>query len=96
MKLVQVRPCDGKCCEESPRFPDRRYKKKKKCRYFKLEGPHHCQIQSGKRKCPSGESPVWPGRSAKEVFQETCVEWPHNSPEGRGTGGCCWQWIDGD
>jgi hypothetical protein len=85
LRLVQVRSCDGKCCDESPRWP-----KGGTCEFL-LDGK--CQIQAGNAKVP-GESPTWPGRSGEEVFQETCIGWPHNSPEGRDTGGCCWQWVD--
>ena len=43
---------------------------------------------------PNEMSVIFPDRSAKEVFEETCLNWPHNSH--RDTGDCCWQWVDGD
>jgi hypothetical protein len=90
MKLVQVRKCDGKCCEEKPRFPNKHHSH---CIFW--DG--HCKLMTGEEKIPQGESPIWPGRSSEEVFQETCKEWPQNSHEGKDTGGCCWQWVaDGD
>jgi hypothetical protein len=87
MKLVQVRECDGKCCEEKPRWPT----VDGSCQYLK-DGK--CLIKTGAQPIPSKESPTGPGRDPKAVFQETCVDWPQNSPEGRDTGGCCWQWVD--
>ena len=91
MKLVQVRKCDAACCKESPRFPDRRYKIPR-CKYLK---DNLCQIQSGERPIPKGESPIWPGRSSKDVFEDTCLNWPESSDPKLGeTEGCCWQWVD--
>jgi hypothetical protein len=90
MKLVQVRECDGKCCEEKPRWPYFGT-----CLYLK-DGK--CGIKAGTSELDLDlESPSWPGRNPAEVFKETCDEWPQNSHEGRDTGGCCWQWVaDGD
>jgi hypothetical protein len=88
MKLVQVRECDGKCCEEKPRWPNA---DGTHCRFW----DKGCKLMRGEADVPA-ESPTWPGRSGEEVFQETCVGWPHNVREGRDTGGCCWQWIDDD
>ena len=85
--LQQVRECDGECCRESPRFPV----EGKSCEFLE-DGK--CRIKAGKAKVPKGESPVWPGRSASDVYQETCVDWPQNSREGHDTGGCCWQWVE--
>lgn len=100
MKLVQVRECDGRCCEESPRFPT-------------AEGTHciywnpiaatdvgtrvfigGCSIMRGESNVPNEVSPTNPDHTAEETYQQTCVDWPANMP-GRGTGGCCWQWVDG-
>jgi len=90
VKLVQVRKCDGKCCEEKPRWPT---VDGHSCQYLK-DGK--CLIQSGGQSIPKTESPTWPGRDPKEVFTETCDSWPHNSNEGRDLGGCCWKWVDTD
>jgi hypothetical protein len=84
MKLVQVRECDGKCCKESPRWPT---VDGLSCQYLK-DGK--CLIKTGEQPIPTKASPTWPNK----VFQETCVDWPQNSPEGRDTGGCCWQWVE--
>lgn len=98
-KLVQVRPCDGKCCEEKPRWPNA---ESTHCIYW--EAPEvstqavigGCKIMRGETAVPTSESPAWPGRSGAEVYQETCVNWPQNVREGRDTGGCCLQWVDAD
>jgi hypothetical protein len=89
MQLVQVRECDGKCCEEKPRWP-----RGNSCRFL-LNGK--CMIKAGKAEVPSDPSPAYPDRDPQEVFDETCDKWPQNSHEGKDTGGCCWQWVsDGD
>ncbi len=89
MKLVQVRECDGKCCEESPRWLT---SDGLSCQYLK-DGK--CQIKSGDAELTTERSPTNPDQSAEKTYRETCDEWPQNSPEGRGTGGCCMQWVDG-
>jgi hypothetical protein len=61
------------------------------CQYLK-DGK--CLIKTGEQPIPTKASPTWPNKSSHEVFQETCVDWPQNSPEGRDTGGCCWQWVE--
>jgi hypothetical protein len=88
-RLVQVRECDGACCAEKPRFPnaDRTH-----CRFWAGQ----CQLMADPSQIPGGESEVWPGRSAAEVFQETCVDWPQNSDPRDDLMGCCWRWVDGD
>ena len=92
VRLVQVRECDGKCCEEKPRWPNADHSH---CIYWSLTQAEidGCALMRGEAEVPD-ESPIWPERSGTEVYQETCVEWPHNTREGRDTGGCCWQWID--
>jgi hypothetical protein len=89
MKLVQVRECDGKCCEEKPRWPT---VDGKRCVHLTAEG--RCAIKINPELMPHEPSPCFPNRSAAETFRETCVDWPQNSYEGRDTGGCCWQWVD--
>ncbi len=49
---------------------------------------------TGEKAVPAKRSPTNLAASGKDWFEETCVNWPHNSPQGRGTGGCCWQWVD--
>ena len=101
MKLSQVRECDGKCCEESPRFPNA---EGTHCIYFDLATAADvgtlafiggCKIMRGEAAVPDGESPTNPGQSAAQTYQETCVDWPQNMP-GRDTGGCCLQWVEDD
>lgn len=47
---------------------------------------------------PNEMSVIFPDRTAADVFEETCVNWPHNTETPRlgKTGNCCWQWIDGN
>ena len=84
--LVQVRACDGECCREKPRWP-----KRGTCEFLKNG---KCQIMEGRKSVPVSDSPAWPGRDSNEVYQETCVDFPQNTHEGRDLMGCCWQWID--
>lgn len=88
-RLVQVRECDGQCCKESPRWPDA----EGSCRFL-IDG--QCAVMAGNLSVPDDPSPAWPDRHPLWVFNETCRAWPHNSKEGRDTGGCCWQWVDDD
>lgn len=91
MKLVQVRECDGVCCKESPRFPN---KDKTNCIYRDRWG---CKIQRGLAEAPKGKWHGGLGYTNAQVVEETCVKWPHNSEPKLGkTGGCCWQWVDND
>lgn len=94
MKLVQTRSCDGACCKESPRWPN---EKGSDCIYHDGSGKltTRCSLQRGDISVPTKESPAWPGRSAEDVYQETCVNWPQNSKIDRPTGGCCWQRVEG-
>ena len=89
--LVRIRKCDGACCRESPRFPNA---DKSDCRYHDEEG---CQLMRG-TPVPNEMSVIFPDRTAADVFEETCVNWPHNTETPRlgKTGNCCWQWIDGN
>jgi len=32
--------------------------------------------------------------SNQEIFEKTCLPWPHMHKEGRDTLGCCWQWVE--
>ncbi len=90
MRLVQVRECDGMCCKESPRFPVQNGNGLT-CRFYK----HGCELMRGVP-VPDEPSAIFPHRSAKEVFNDTCIGWPQNMPLSKsytGTGGCCWQWV---
>lgn len=52
----------------------------------------------GDQLVPNEESKIFEGKTADEVYQDTCVNWPQNTPEkdrhATKTGGCCWQWVD--
>jgi hypothetical protein len=93
MKLVQVRKCDGACCVEGPRFPN---KDGSDCIYRDSSLPGRgCTLQDGSKKMPEGNCPVLPDMSAAEAFRETCLDWPANSdPKIGETAGCCWQWMN--
>ena len=93
MKLVQVRECDGACCKEAPRFPN---SDGSDCIYHDSgdkDIKSGCQLMRDPNLIPDGPCPVLPRLTAKEALQETCIDWPHNMP-GRGTGKCCWQWVN--
>ena len=95
--LRQVRACDGSCCRGSPRFPNERGDD---CLYHitpvgKERGG--CMLMNDPRLVPEAgvKSFPFPERDAKDVFLETCVEWPHNKRPAIGdTGDCCWQWME--
>lgn len=81
-----MRPCDGACCVESPRFPNR---DETDCIYH----DDGCALMRGAA-IPDGKCPVI-DLSAGDAFRETCLNWPQNSEPGLGaTGACCWQWVD--
>ena len=93
MELVKVRECDGACCRESPRFPNADHSD---CIYHDgVDKTKGCALQRDPSLMPTGDCPVWPGRSAKEVVQETCIDWPEstvNRPDSLSE--CCWQWVE--
>ena len=104
MRLVQVRTCDGKCCEESPRFPTLDHKD---CIYHNpgTLGKENagCQLMLDQFSVKPDESKkmkdrMFEGVTAIELFKSTCVAWPQNTPlkdQSIGkTGGCCWQWVE--
>ena len=96
MRLERVRPCDQACCREGPRFPTD--DKRTDCTYRDGVGDRGCALMRGDQLVPAEESKIFEGRTADEVYQETCVNWPQNTPEkdrhATKTGGCCWQWVD--
>ena len=89
MRLVKVRECDGQCCKEGPRFPNADHTD---CIYHDGKDERGCALMRGEASVPDEPSVIFPNRTALEVYKETCRDWPHNRP-GRGTGGCCWQWV---
>lgn len=92
LSLARVRECDAACCRESPRFPNA---DGSDCIY---NVDASCELMSGKATMPDRRSVIFTDRSAREVFQETCVDWPQNTPVDKRridkTGGCCWQWVE--
>lgn len=89
MNLIQVRNCDGKCCEEGPRWPT---DDGASCRF--LVGGK-CWLMAGIMPIPDEPSPAWPDRDPVVVFDETCKNFPQNTYAKLGkTGGCCWQWVE--
>lgn len=90
-QLVQVRSCDGQCCRESPRFPT---EDGSDCIYHVDNG---CDVMRGVATIPNTQSLIFPEKTAQQVYEDTCLNWPQNTPLSAGytgTGGCCWQWID--
>jgi len=93
LKLIQVRKCDGACCREAPRFPNADHSD---CIYHDRTGKEEggCMLMKDASLIPIGKCPALPDKEAGEAFQNTCVDWPHNSEPLLGeTGGCCWQWV---
>ena len=96
-RLVRVRPCDGACCIEAPRFP--RADGQPGCEYgFKgistsRGGTSSCKLMAGGATMLVGQCPALPHMTAQEAHQWSCVDWPENDPDGD-TGGCCLQWVD--
>lgn len=88
MRLAQVRECNGSCCVESPQFPN---SNGVGCKY--QEGSV-CILQRDNLLPTESVCPTNPHMTGEEAFTQHCLGWPHNSPVGRGTGNCCWQWVD--
>jgi len=89
VRLVKTRDCDGACCLASPRFP--KENGEAGCEY---SSNGTCQILDGNVDAPA-VSPTQPHLTGAETVELTCNAWPHNTPDGRGTGDeCCWQWGD--
>lgn len=103
MKLVQVRTCDGVCCEENPRFPTPDHKD---CIYHNPGelGKENagCQLMLDPNKIPDDSKKMidkmFDGITSVELFESTCKAWPQNTPvedQGIGkTGKCCWEWVE--
>ncbi len=106
LQLIQVRDCDGQCCREGPRFPN---KDGSDCIYRTAGSGKDdtrlaqsgCKLMSGEEPVPDGPSVIFVKQTVAKVFQDTCVDWPQNTqPMKRtdgtigSTAGCCWQWRD--
>lgn len=88
MPYDQTIKCDGRCCIVHPMWPK---KDGTGCLY--LENTN-CLIMEGKVEMPTEPSPAQPNLTPEETFKKCCFNWPHNM-EGRRTGKCCWQLVDG-
>ena len=98
MQLAQVRDCDGACCIESPRFPNKDHSD---CIFHvPVIGKESsgCMLMTGEAKVPLRGGINYNNLTPQELFQETCVNWPQNSTPRLGeTDDCCLQWVeDGD
>jgi len=96
MTWEKVRECDGKCCEESPRWPAHwPGGQRKGCVFHKPEGG--CALMLAEEQIPA-TCPSLGGMDGRDAFLMTCVRWPHNieNPDEGITGGCCWQWKQDD
>lgn len=89
--LKQVRECDGACCRESPRFPNADHSD---CIYHDRTGKENngCRLMRGDDPIPTKGGVLCKDLTTKQLFEETCVKWPHNMPD-RDTGDCCWQLV---
>lgn len=103
MQLVQVRTCDGVCCEENPRFPTPDHTD---CIYHNSgnlgKDNAGCQLMLDPSLIPDDSKKMidkmFDGITSVELFKSTCVAWPQNTSvknqiEGN-TGGCCFQWVE--
>lgn len=92
--LKQIRTCDGACCVESPRFPNKDHSD---CIYRDPANPARgCTLQRDPSLIPEGNCPVLPNMSAMEAFEMTCLRWPQDTAEAKlgETENCCWQWAE--
>lgn len=92
MHLEQIRECDGQCCRESPRWPNA---ENTDCIFHKGDGPLGCELTLEEETIPA-ECPRLPSMTGEDAFYFSCRDWPESMPVGRGTRGCCLQWIDVD
>lgn len=89
MRLVQVRECDGVCCDEHPRWPN---EDGTRCIYHVDNG---CELMRDHNLIPE-VCPAQPHLTGCDAFIITCMQFPQNKRPGKDlTGGCCWQWVDG-
>ncbi|KKK58355.1 hypothetical protein LCGC14_3045280 [marine sediment metagenome] len=103
LRLIQVRVCDGVCCEENPRFPTPDHSD---CIYHNPgllgKGNTGCQLMLNPMMRPDESKKMvdrmFDGMSAMELFESTCAKWPQNTPPKDqiigNTGGCCFQWVE--
>jgi len=93
MRLTQTRDCDGRCCKESPRWPNA---EGTDCIFHKGTGPFMgCKLMLKEAKIPD-KCPAMPDRTGQDAFSYSCQDWPESMPEGRSTGNCCLQWVNGN
>lgn len=96
--LTKVRRCDGSCCKQSPRFPNRAGDD---CIYHNVDDGKEatgCQLMTGEETISDDgmKSSAFPSRDAYQVYFDTCVDWPQQNSirELGNTGDCCWQWVE--
>ncbi len=96
--LKQLRRCNGSCCKQSPRFPNRAGDD---CIYHTGgdgKETSGCELMAGTKTIldDGTKSIVSPTRDAYQVYIDTCIDWPqkNSTPRKDDTGNCCWQWVD--
>lgn len=88
MHLVQVRPCDGQCCKDGPRFPNADHSD---CIFHDNQG---CAARRNPSLIPDGDCPAYPRFTAADAIIQ-CRRHPHNREAQMGkTQNCCFQWVD--
>lgn len=94
-RLVKTKDCNQACCRERPLVPN---EDGSNCIYNDGIGDRGCALMRGDALVPDEESKIFEGQTTDKVYQDTCVNWPQNTPEkarhATKTGGCCWQWVD--
>jgi len=88
MKLVRIRECDGQCCKDTPRFPN---KDKTDCVYHIDNG---CDLMRDSSLVPDTNSVARPNMTGIDDFISVCKQWPQFYPSTRKTGNCCLQWVN--
>ena len=86
--LQKVRPCDGQCCKESPRFPNRNgtdciYRTDEtsgKDDTVRTGAAFGCALMRDVETIKLDEmSKIFVNEKAQDVFKRTCVDWPQNT-----------------
>jgi hypothetical protein len=107
-RLVRWRACDGACCIASPRWPigagtDLNPHQGSDCQK-RIVGPDGKEIRgcalindASQRPLPGTELSAlhhMTSQDALDIFLDTCLLWPQNTPVGDDLGACCWRWED--
>ena len=101
-RLVRHRACDGSCCVSSPRFPNgagttESPHQNSDCRFHLTNGKenHGCQIMENVVFLPNPGTPaelIGETLDARDLFIQTCLDWPQNTDTAFDCGNCCWRW----